>query len=248
MICPKCQHEPQEHDRDTMAGVCPACGIAYAKWQPEDFQDGIPPEAELPESKETLSRRIYYYVFFMPSDRDESAFWGHLVIYVWFFIWGWRFILAGIDWTVIGDSFLHYVNLPFHEYGHIFFRPFGDVWMLMGGSLFQIMVPLAPLAYFMIWQRDNFAASLMLWWCGQNFIDVAPYVADAPTRYLPLISGIDESHDWWNVLNMTGTMEHAQTFASIFFFSGVLVMILSQCWGALLLYIEAKGRIAKPEL
>jgi hypothetical protein len=40
---------------------------------------------------------------------------------------------------------------------------------------------------------------MMLWWSGQNFIDVSPYIADAPTRYLPLISGIDITHDWWNV-------------------------------------------------
>lgn len=247
MICPNCQYESREYDSDMMEGVCPACGIAYAKWQEnDDDENTVFQHDEI--AAETWTARFYHYVFFMPSDRDESAFWGHLVLLVWFFIWGWRFILGGIDWQLTGTSFLHYVNLPFHEYGHIFFRPFGDVMMLMGGSLFQIMVPLAPLFYFMVLKRDNFAASLMLWWCGQNCIDVAPYVADAPTRNIPLIQGIDEAHDWWNVLNMTDSMSLAGFYAELFFILGTLLIILSQFWGAYLLWVEVKGRIANPDL
>lgn len=247
MICPKCQYEANENDTDMPDGVCPSCGIAYAKWRETSTKD-IKPERLSLELKEPLLKRIYYYICFMPSDRDESAFWGHCVLFVWFFIWGWSFILHGLNWDYIGDSFLHYVNLPFHEYGHIFFRPLGTVWMFMGGSFFQILVPLTPLAYFMVWKRDNFAASLMLWWSGQNFIDVSPYIADAPTRYLPLTTGIDSSHDWWNVLNMTNSMDNAAFYAKLCFLLGALVIVLSQLWGAKLLLVELKGRIANPEL
>lgn len=247
MICPKCQYEAHEHDTDMPDGVCPSCGIAYAKWRETSAKETKPERLNL-ELKEPLLKRIYYYIFFMPSDRDESAFWGHSVLFVWFFIWGWSFILHGIDWDYIGDSFLHYVNLPFHEYGHIFFRPFGTLWMFMGGSFFQILVPLAPMAYFMIWKRDNFAASLMLWWSGQNFIDVSPYIADAPTRYLPLITGIDSTHDWWNALNMTNNMDNAAFYANLCFLLGVIVIVLSQLWGAKLLLVELKGRISNPEI
>jgi hypothetical protein len=119
MICPKCQYEAQDHDRDMGEGVCLACGIAYKKWR-EEPADKIINELNF-KVKEPLLSRLYYYVFFMPSDRGESAFWGHSILFVWFFIWGWSFILHGIDWNYIGNSFLHYVNLPFHEYGHIFF-------------------------------------------------------------------------------------------------------------------------------
>ncbi len=151
MICSNCEYEKQEHDSDLMEGVCPACGIAYAKWQSEKVIDD-PELIKLEDEKSPLFDRIFYYVFFMPSNREESAFWGHLVLFIWFSIWGWSFILHRIDWNYIGDSFLHYVNLPFHEYGHIFFRPFGRLWMYMGGSFFQIMVPIAPLIYFMVWR------------------------------------------------------------------------------------------------
>jgi hypothetical protein len=132
--------------------------------------------------------------------------------------------------------------------GIFFFRPFGTVWMFMGGSFFQILVPLAPLAYFMVWKRDNFAASLMLWWLGQNCIDVSPYIADAPTRYLPLITGIDSTHDWWNVLTMTDNMGKALFYARLCFSLGVIVIVISQLWGAKLLLVELKSRIANPEL
>lgn len=118
----------------------------------------------------------------------------------------------------------------------------------MGGRFFQILVPLASLVYFMVLRRDNFAASLMLWWSGQNLIDVSPYIADAPTRYLPLISAIDTSHDWWNVLNMTNSMDNAVFYAKISFYLGACVIVLSQLWGAKLLLVELKGRIANPNL
>src|SRR5690606_31724218 len=132
----------------------------------------------------------------------------------------------GVDWLWIGGSFLHSVNLPFHEYGHLMFSPFGTFWMFLGGSLFQILLPLFPLAYFMVWQRDNFAAAMMLWWCGQNFIDVAPYIADAQLRAIPLTSGREESHDWWNLLQMANALDWADAYANLCFTLGSSVILL----------------------
>jgi hypothetical protein len=252
MICPKCQHVFHEHDPMVVPGVCPACGIAWNKWlQALERQQQEPralSEQELAAQlapvmpRESLGERFFYYACFMPSDRHESAFWGHSVVYGVCFVWGWYFILHGIDWDILGSSFLHMVNLPFHEYGHVMFRPFGEFWMYLGGSLFQILLPLFPLGYFMVWQRDNFAASLMLWWSGQNFLDVSPYIADAPTRYLPLINGDESSHDWWNLLLMTNSMGAADALAMLCFAMGTAVIILSNVWGGFLLYVEFKGR------
>lgn len=256
MICPKCQYQAQHYDADVVPGVCPACGIAYEKWLrahkqvPHQTQPAMRAleEAELAalnvaaEPAETLWQRIFYYVCFMPSDRHESAFWGHIVLYLSFFVWGWYFILHGISWPTLGASFLHKVNLPFHEYGHVMFSIFGTYSMFLGGSLFQILLPLFPLFYFMVWQRDNFAASLMLWWCGQNFLDVAPYIADAPTRAIPLTTGNDNSHDWWNLLMLSDALDSAASLATLCFLLGVAVLVLSNVWGGFLLYTEFKGR------
>src|SRR5690606_29959370 len=154
-----------------------------AKWRQLD--------ASVLAEPEPWGLRLLHYTCFMPSDRHESAFWGHLLLYVLFVVWGWYFILHGIDAVTLGSSFLHRASLPFHEYGHLMFSPFGEFWMYLGGSLFQVLLPWAPLLYFMVWQRDNFAASLMLWWSGQNLLDVSPYIADAPLRALPLLAHDD---------------------------------------------------------
>lgn len=263
-VCPRCQHQRSEHDPGTMPGVCPACGIAYAKWlQAQDAAPAAPhtlSEAELAEDlaeeltegraaavsatdqPEPWLQRAFHYTCFMPSDRHESAFWGHLVLYVLFCVWGWYFMWHGIDWLVLGESFLHGVNLPFHEYGHVMFSPFGEFWMYLGGSLFQVLLPWFPLLYFMVWQRDNFAASLMLWWSGQNLLDVAPYIADAPTRALPLIGGDAAAHDWWNLLVMTDALDAAGALATLCFALGCAVILLANAWGGFLLYVEFRGR------
>lgn len=268
-ICPKCNHVRKEHDAGHPA-VCPACGIAYGKWE-EARNAALLEEEEVRRAGEALAaleaaanrtrasetleafdvpvvsfwQRVHHYTCFMPSDGHIAAFWAHISIYVLFFIWGLRFIAHGIDWLWIGESFLHNVNLPFHEYGHRAFSPFGAFWTALGGSLFQIVLPLFPLVWFMVWQRDNFAASIMLWWCGQNFIDVAPYIADAQLRLLPLIGGDENSHDWWNILRMAGKLDFADYYANWSFTIGACVILLSNAWGAYLLAIEFLGR-ARP--
>jgi hypothetical protein len=252
VICPKCHHQKTLFDTDVMEGVCPKCGIAYNKWQ----RDGAPAVVAITDAEpedaatsrleelheETRWQRLYHYACFIPGNRHESTFWGYCLIYGFFVIWGLRFIVGGVDWTTVNSSFLHLANLPFHEYGHIMFSPLGTFMMFLGGSLFQIMLPLVPLFVFMVMQRDNFAASIMLWWVGQNFIDVSVYIADAPVRLMPLITGNEDSHDWWNLLSMTNTMEWADTYANLCFLMGTLIILLSNAWGGHLLWIEFKVR------
>lgn len=209
----------------------------------------MPPAAEPGNSGEALFvpvdtfwQRAHYYLCFMPSDGHIAAFWAHVAVYIALLLWGCNFMLHGGDAPWILSSFLHAVNLPFHEYGHIMFRPFGTLWMFAGGSLFQILTPLLPLFYFLVWQRDNFAAAMMLWWCGQNFIDVAPYIADAQARALSLLGGSDENHDWWNILRLRGALDSAEFYADICFALGVAIILISNVWGAYLLSIEFRGR------
>ena len=260
--CPKCAYARQPHDASLHPGICPACGVAYIKWQ-QAQQAVAPIQSEAPLALaegeeaagaeaffvpvETFWQRAHHYACFMPSDGHIAAFWAHVAVYLLFLLWGANFMLHGVDTLWIADSFLHNVNLPFHEYGHVMFSPFGTFWMFLGGSLFQILLPLIPLVYFMVWQRDNFAASMMLWWSGQNFIDVAPYIADAQLRALPLTTGNDDSHDWWNLLTMTGKLDFADYYANLCFTLGVCVMLLSNLWGAYLLSIEFRGR-ARPQM
>ena len=247
MICPKCKYEKQDHDTDMMPGVCPACGIAFEKYR-KSLQEKAKPLAppapdELPPP---LWQRFFHYACFMPSDRHEGAFWAHFVIYVCFVAWGLYFIAGGVDVLTLGTSFLHGIDQAFHAYGHIMFNPFGDFWELIGGSIFQVWAPLFPLVFFMVWQRDNFAASIMLWWCGQNFMDIAVYVADAPLQVVPLMAGEAARHDWAAWFGEADNLDGAAGVATLLFVIGTLVILLSNLWGAYLLWTEFHGRTKAP--
>src|SRR6185437_13761394 len=69
------------------------------------------------------------------------------------------------------------VDLPIHETGHLVFAPFGDFLQVLGGSIFQLVVPAAFVIYF--WRRqDRYAASVVLFWVAQNFWNIARYIGD----------------------------------------------------------------------
>lgn len=245
--CPKCKYQRQPEDKNVHTGICPSCGIAYAKWKPPEKSE-ISIEASstsLDDGDGKLLDRLKETFLYAKPDVDSMEFWFRVALLAAFTLWGCSFVFGGVDWESVGGSFLHSINLPFHEFGHVLFSPFGRFMAILGGSLFQILMPLIALLSFSIQMRDNFAASIMLWWSGQNFIDVAPYIADAPYRALPLILGLgEESHDWGNLLTMTNQMDNAAAIANMSFFIGTIVMIAGVAWGAFILkqqyeYLEA---------
>lgn len=245
MQCPKCQYVRTIHDHHVMEGVCPSCGIAYAKWKGDTANKGHSrlntEEADIGIEEYSFAQKLWFTFTYIPEKVDAPTFWGRAVLLTIFVIWGLSFIWHGVDWEYIGGSFLHNINLPFHEFGHVLFSPFGRFMAILGGSLFQIMMPLIAMFSFSLQMRDNFAAAIMLWWTGQNFIDVAPYIADAEYRALPLILGMgEEAHDWGNLLTMLNRVESAQTYANISFAIGCLVILLSFYWAGWILYQQKK--------
>ena len=231
-ICPKCGYTRKPTDRHVMAGTCPSCGIAYNKFRP--YTQTAPAVTSHPTYG--LKSRIKAQFLYTPDITDPLSLWWRGVLTALFALWGAAFIWHGVDWTFIGGSFLHNANLPFHEFGHVLFSPFGRFMAILGGSLFQILMPLIALLAFSIQQRDNFAASIMLWWCGQNFVDVAPYIKDAPDRAIPLIRGMgEEAHDWGNLLTMTHSLDSATWIANMSFFLGSVIMVGAIVWAAVLL-------------
>lgn len=215
--CPKCAYVRLPTDVRVHPGLCPSCGIAYQKYL--DRQQG---EAAVVEPVLDLDEPI-----------DPAAFWGRALVWCAFALWTVYFAVHGVDWEIIGGSFLHSVILPFHEFGHVFFGPFGRFMAILGGSLFQVLMPLALMLAFLIKQRDRFGASAMLWWSGQSLLDLSPYIADAVERNLPLVGGADEgAHDWGNLLTMTGKLHHAHGYSRLAFILGVVIMIAGLAWGA----------------
>ena len=108
-------------------------------------------------------------------------------------------------------QYLHCLNLPVHETGHLVFSIFGNrVLHSLGGSLFQIIMPLVFCFALWIKPRDILGASVALWWAFENFIDVAVYIDDALHMKLMLISGGTGAeapygfHDWNFILSEMG--------------------------------------------
>ena len=109
------------------------------------------------------------------------------------------------------------LDLPIHETGHIVFGWGGEVLAALGGTLFQLIIPLVFVIYF--WRRkDRHAASVALWWIGQNCFNIARYIADARAQELPLVGGGE--HDWafllasWRLLPQdTAIAYYARGFA-----------------------------------
>ena len=163
-------------------------------------------------------------------------------------VWGLWFILQPINGDAVGASFLHRVNLPFHEFGHVLFRPFGTWLMFLGGSLFQCLLPLIVANYFLFWQRQPFSAAICLWWCGQNFIDIAPYIGDARAMALSLVGEwSDEAiemrdlrHDWHNILGPLHALPYDHTLAALSKSIGVILMLLAWTWGGILLLRQSR--------
>lgn len=128
----------------------------------------------------------------------------------------------------MGGSFLDLVDLPIHEFGHLLFRLFGEFMMVAGGSLFQVILPLVFVGYF-VWQRSYYSAAMVLFWVGQSILNVWVYAADAVVMQLVLTSGFTGSegsfHDWNYLLTTTGLISSTKMVAGIIRLAGTFVII-----------------------
>ncbi len=247
-LCPKCAYQRVPTDSHVHQGVCPSCGIAYQKYL--DRQQGIPtplPPVEFEEivpAREQLTARLME----LPSKIDGQTLAARAAAWCLFALCAVWFTLQGIDYESVNRSFFHIIILPFHEFGHVLFMPFGSFMSILGGSLFQVLMPLGLMAAFIIKQRDPFGASAMLWWCGQSLVDLAPYVGDAVDRGMPLIGGQGpEAHDWGNLLTMMDLLDYTKGLARLCFTLGVLLMLAGLIWGAKLLRMQYAKLVAERE-
>ena len=156
----------------------------------------------------------------------------HLALLGW---WTFRFATHPLDGPYVAASFLHLVNLPFHEAGHVLFLPFGTFMTSLGGSLLQLIVPLACAVSFAR-RDDRFGAAVCVWWAGQNLVDLAPYIADARALRLVLLGGFTgaevEGHDWEAILSTIGWLHRDRQLGSAAHIAGSLCMAAAIAAGA----------------
>ena len=124
--------------------------------------------------------------------------------------------------------FTHLINLPIHEAGHILFRILGEFMGIAGGSLLQILIPIIFFSYF-VYYKKPFSAAIVLFWVGNNFLDVYVYANDAVVMQLPLLSGLTGAeggfHDWNYILTETGLLDKTNLIAKLLRFTGTLLTV-----------------------
>lgn len=245
MNCPKCQQELH-----LQTEICPHCGIVFEKYLKYHFdqterQHIQPTTVTLYEEDE--AEPLTQFLFNESRQSSLPYLSGGLVIFVGLIIWSWQLMSASIDSNAAGNSFLHFVNLPFHEAGHIIFRPFGAFVTSLGGTLGQLLMPSICMGVLLFKTRDPFGASVALWWTGENFLDIAPYMNDARAGQLPLLGGnFGHSspygfHDWQYLLTESGLLQYDHTLAKAVFIMGCAIMLLSLLWSGLLLIKRYKS-------
>jgi hypothetical protein len=236
--CPKCQHTQQ----DSGASTCPACGLVFAKYEQylQQRRDGPALRHTVQDDSENWRETVMERLLGEPEPIERQQLLAYAFIWLVLLLWGGYFVFSGWRSNVVGASFLHGVNLAFHEFGHILFRPFGEWMMFLGGSLFQCMVPLIFGGVFLLRQHQRFAAAVCLWWCGQNMLDVSPYIGDARALDLSLVGEYSEEiadqralrHDWHNILDRIGLLAWDERLATLCHLLGSLVMLVALGWAA----------------
>lgn len=258
MICPKCRFE-QEDGR----AECGRCGVLFARlaehearaaagtvFRPPPTAPGtLRPAAGAGSGEEKLPLRelLRELLFDYGGEPGAASLAGRSLLFVFLFFWGWRFVFASVESNYAGESFLHLINLPFHEAGHVIFGFLGDFVRALGGTLGQLAIPAICLAAFLLRTRDPFAGSVALWWLAENFMDVAPYMADARSGELLLLGGVTGRdmpgyHDWETVLGDLGLLRYDKALAHSSYDFGRLLMLAALAWGGSILWRQIRAR------
>lgn len=234
-LCPKCGHRPPQPLPAN--ATCPVCGIYFFKWgQPSR----APALSEFDEESFTGEDGSYIAALLQPLEKmDAMTFYGRCIALVLLSLWSG--FLFGYDYRdgEIGTSFMHNILLPIHEAGHVLFRPFGEFMMILGGSLFQLVLPLGIGIAFIVRNRDNFGAAIGLWWASVSLVDLSPYIYDALHPQLTLLgggTGADGPHDWIYLLTTLDQLSNAQRWGAFVHACGGLLMLLALVWGGILLW------------
>ena len=159
--------------------------------------------------------------------------------------------LAGISWVVVyslfllyaaldqsGFLFLDFANLMIHEAGHPLFSPFGHTMTILGGTLAELIVPLACFAYFFV-KRETTGVAFCAFWFFENFLYIGTYMADARTLALPLVGSGD--HDWEILFTQWNLLVHAEQIGHTTRFLGWLGMLSAFVWLAFRTWRSAQG-------
>lgn len=237
--CPKCGHVQSQN-----AESCQRCGVIFSRIRSEgasvltsDRSGAAGLKADSGLSDRFLAAQ---------SGVPGSVIAVKALLLLGLAIWGFRLASQPIVSNAVGESPLHLINLVFHEAGHVIFTPLGRFMQILGGTLGQWLIPVVVAATFLR-QNQPYSASIGLWWLGESFLDISPYIDDARAGQLMLLGGVtgsevEDYHDWEGILSRLGMMQYDHTLARIVFSLGCLIVVTAICWGGLILWREYQMR------
>jgi hypothetical protein len=143
-------------------------------------------------------------------------------------------------WDLLDD-----VNLAIHEAGHIVFGFFGDIPGVLGGSLFQIIIPAVFAGYFFR-SRQRFSGAMTLLWVAQSMVNVSIYIKDARAQQLSLLGGENSIHDWWYILINWDLLQSDVRIGGFVHFLAAMLFTIALLLGGAVIYRDAEAARSTP--
>lgn len=131
-----------------------------------------------------------------------------------------RGVFTPTKWDLL-DSF----TLIVHEAGHPLFGIFGEFIGVAGGTLIQLIVPVAFIVSFLR-QGQPFSSALMWFWLGNSLLYCAVYSGDAQAQALPLFGAGDRIHDWNYMLDQMHLLWATSFVSGSFRLAGALTILV----------------------
>lgn len=139
---------------------------------------------------------------------NSMKIFGFIIASIYFF-----YCIYSSDW-----HFINAINLVLHEAGHTLVPTFifGEIITALGGSILQILVPLAFALYFYK-RKDTFSFSILMMWVAENIANVSRYAGDALKMNIPLLGGDGVIHDWNFILGEFNLLMKAEFIGNVLY-------------------------------
>jgi hypothetical protein len=132
--------------------------------------------------------------------------------------------------SIVINSWLHGFILVLHEAGHMLMIFSGEFLTILGGTFWQLALPITFAVYFLL-TRQIWSASLLLFLVAFSFVDASIYVEDALERELPLITNDQDTHDWWNLLVRLNLLRYDNFLGTLYYLQGVVCFVIALSLG-----------------
>lgn len=157
---------------------------------------------------------------------DRRWLW-RVPLLLWLGWTGWHHLTDPDYWSIFSG-----IIFGSHELGHLVFAPFGELLMVAGGSLMQLLVPLGAAALLLA-RRDYYGTAVAGCWLSFSLSNLAVYIGDAVAQELPLVSFSPDGgeHDWYYLLDRFHLLSYDLHIALLARRLAFLLLVASFVWG-----------------